>query len=454
CGPWLVSEVSQPGWIQTAPPTFVHSLNTTTGTTTTGINFGNAACTSTPPCATPPPGLAAWWPFNDLPPAGSAMDVTHGDPAWNGAQLELSPGAPGDPTALCLSSPTDHAVVPIADQLDLDFGDGSFSLAAWLNMEPAGAGARLVADQRAEDFSSGAPGTRGWAVWLDGMQSYLSIGTGLATQVVLGPILAANTWTHLVVSVDRTGHHGRWYLNGTPETAFDFTPIDGDIDNSADLRFGQPNPPFGGGLAFHGCIGDISIFREPLDDATAYKAWLPGPIGVYCPEYALLPSVTTYCQTQTTKQVCFKIVNLTNAAQSYHWALAPLPAGPGCTVAGPELITPNAGTVTVLAGGTSANICVTVTRPPGMTAQNATACFQLTFMNDATGVCRTRTSTLRADNTCWCTTPTQASVVGVPARVAAGSTIGIGVGLPCDPIARAYQWRAAWLDDDHDDPLA
>ncbi|MDZ4806192.1 MAG: LamG-like jellyroll fold domain-containing protein, partial [Candidatus Eisenbacteria bacterium] len=454
CGPWLVSEVSQPGWIQTAPPTFVHTLNTTTGTTTTGINFGNAACTTTPPCATPPTGLAAWWPFNDLPPAGIAMDVTHGDPAWNGAQLNLSVGAPGDPTALCLTSPGDYAIVPVAEQLDLDFGDGSFAMAAWLNMEPAGAGARMVADQRAEDFSSGAPGTRGWAIWLDGMQSYLSIGTGSTTQVVLGPILPANSWTHLVVSVDRTGHSGRWYMNGIPEPAFDFTPIDGNIDNSADLRFGQSNPAFGGGLAFHGCIGDISLFREPLDDATAYKAWLPGPIGVYCPEYALMPSMTTYCPTQTSKQVCFKIVNLTASAQSYHWALAPLPASPGCTVAGPSLISPSAGTVTVSAGGTSAAICVTVQRPAGMTAQNATACFQLTFMNDATGVCRTRTSKLRADNTCWCATPTQASVVGVPARVAAGASIGVGIGIPCDPVARAYQWRAVWLDDDHDDPLA
>ena len=73
-------------------------------------------------------------------------------------------------------------------------------------------------------------------------------------------------------------------------------------------------------------------------------------------------------------------------------------------------------------------------------------------MNDATGVCRTRTSTLRADNTCWCATPTQASVMSVAARVAAGAVIGVGVGVPCDPVARAFQWRAVWLDADHPDP--
>ena len=75
-----------------------------------------------------------------------------------------------------------------------------------------------------------------------------------------------------------------------------------------------------------------------------------------------------------------------------------LPAGPGCTVNGPITFSPAAGTVTVPAGSTSAPICVTMTRPAGLTAQNATACFEFSFVNDATGVCRSCTGTLRADN--------------------------------------------------------
>ena len=122
-------------------------------------------------------------------------------------------------------------------------------------------------------------------------------------------------------------------------------------------------------------------------------------------------------------QVCFNIRNNGAAAQSYHWSLAGLPAGPGCDVAGPVQFTPSAGVVVVPAGSTSAPICVTIKRPAGFTAQNTTSCFALSFVNDATGACYTRTAKLRVDNSCWCVTPVQAGVVRIPARGALGGII-------------------------------
>ena len=184
CGPWLVSEVHQPGWVQTFPSTAAHALNTVTGSTTNGVDFGNYACAGYPPCTAPPTGLAAWWPFDDQAPTSVARDVAHTTPPRNGAQLFTGGSAPG---ALCLASVSDHALVPAAEQQDLDFGAGAFSVAAWLQMQPGGAGVRMVADARALDSSSGALGVRGWALWLEGTQSFLSIGTGDTPQVVPGP---------------------------------------------------------------------------------------------------------------------------------------------------------------------------------------------------------------------------------------------------------------------------
>jgi hypothetical protein len=122
-------------------------------------------------------------------------------------------------------------------------------------------------------------------------------------------------------------------------------------------------------------------------------------------------------------------------------------------VAGPVQFTPSAGTVIVPPGGTTAPICVLVRRPAGLTAQNATACFALTYMNTATGACRTRAASLRADTTCWCTLPASA-FASVSARVANGGTIGIGIEHPCDPRNLAYRLSARWPDADHADPLA
>lgn len=452
CGPWTVGEVGQPGWVQTWPPGGTHTLSMGTGTTQNGVNFGNHACASTAPCATMPNGMAAWWSFNDGPGATTAADHAHGSPARNVALLEG--GATSGAGELCLGSATDFARVPVAGQVGLDFGTGSFSIATWLHADASSASPRTIVEKRAR-LSSSPGDTRGWSLYLDGLQSMLEIATGAgATQVIPGPALTAGSFSHLAVSVDRGASAGHWYLNGAPEAAYDFAPVAGSVSNVADLTIGQSGGQTGLEPAFEGCIGDLALFSAPLPAAAVYKAWLPGPIS-WCPEYATLPAMTTFCGNAATRQVCFTISNNHATAQSYHWSLAGLPVGPGCSVAGPTQFSPASGTVVVPAGGNSGPICVTVTRPAGLSTPGASACFALTFVNDATGACRTKTGKLRADYSCWCATPAQSGVVSVPARVPAGATIGIGVGYPCDPVATlAYRLSAVWLDDDHEDPLA
>ncbi len=453
CGPWKVNEAMQPAWVQTAPSPAVHTLNLPTGATQNGVNFGNYSCGTPLNCLLAPPRLAAWWAFDFDPGATSTVDVAHLNPARNVAQLQLDATSAQSPGALCLMSAFDHARVPNADQLGLQFGAGSFSIAAWLNVGASTAGPRTIVEKRVPLAGSSTGQSLGWALYLTGNQSHLEIGTGGAPQVVTGPDVPADTWTHLAVSIDRVAHEGRWYLDGSPIAAFDFAPIAGNVSSGGDLYMGSVSPAFGTGAAFQGCIGDLELFAAPMSPAAAAKAATTGPI-TWCPEYAVMPQVTSICQSQTTAQVCFNICNNTGVPRIYHWSLAGLPAGPGCTLAGPTLFVPASGAVTVPAGGCSPPICVTITRPAGLTAQNATACFALTFINDATGACRSKTGTLRADNTCWCLTPIPAGVVSVPAG-AGGATIGIGVHAPCDPPALlAYRISAVWLDPDHEDPLA
>ncbi|HEX7880491.1 MAG TPA: SBBP repeat-containing protein, partial [Candidatus Eisenbacteria bacterium] len=106
CGPWEVAEVHQPGWVQIYPGGPGHTLNTTTGTTTSGVNFGNYECLTPPPCATPPTGLAARWVFGDDPVTGVALDVAHTEPVRNAATLTTGGSVPD---LLCLSTPADRA---------------------------------------------------------------------------------------------------------------------------------------------------------------------------------------------------------------------------------------------------------------------------------------------------------------------------------------------------------
>jgi len=251
----------------------------------------------------------------------------------------------------------------------------------------------------------------------------------------------AGAWTHLAVSVDRSSPAtGTWFVNGIASSAT-FAPIAGSVSTTADLYVGAVSPPFGTSPGFNGHLDELEIFGTALTTGKVKPIYDAGVVGK-CPEYCRVPAVTSICKDKTSVQVCFSICNGTPTAQTYTWSLAGLPAGPGCTVAGPTSFSPSGGTVTVASGTCSAPICVTIARPAGLTAQNATSCYALTFINNATGVSHTCSGAIRADNTCWCVSPTQTGVVGVAGRIQAGSIgtpIVIGVGGPCDPTG--FPWR-------------
>jgi hypothetical protein len=295
--------------------------------------------------------------------------------------------------------------------------------------------------------------TRCWALYLNGLQCMLEIGIGISTQIVPGPTIAANTWTHIAVSVERSPASGRWYLNGAPAGAFNFVPTPGPISSNADLYLGQASPPFGTAPLL-GCIDELELFDTPLQAATVAQVYAAGTIGK-CPEYCRMPTVTTICKDQTSVQVCFNICNNQPTPQSYHWSLAGQPVG-SCSVNGPVTFTPPAGAVTVGAGSCSLPICVTIPRPSGLTVPNATSCYTLTFVNDATGATYSCNGTIRADYSCWCFTP-PSGITTVAARVMPGSLgtpIVIGAGNPCDHASTlSYRLIPVFTSTDQEDPL-
>ncbi len=453
-GAYTLAEVGVAGWTQTAPPGGSYAITLAGGAAVTGRDFGNYHCPSGG-CVTAPSGMGGWWPMNDAIASPTAADVTHLSPAKN--VLQLSGGAAiaaGGKVgrSLCFGGELDLAFCPNANTAGLAFGVGSFAVDAWLSLAPSGGGPRVVAEKR-QLVSSAPYRTRGWSLYLVGQQLLLEIGNGATVQLVAGPTIAASSWQHVAVSCDRTSGQGRWYVNGALVPGFSFAPLPGFLTTPTDLYVGHAGPAFGS-AGFEGCIDELEIFAAPLSAASAAKLYAAGPQGK-CPEYCRLPEVTSICKNATSVNVCFNVCNSTGTPQTYAWSLAGLPAGPGCSVPGPTTFTPSAGAVTVAPGQCSANLCVTIPRPPGLTAQGATACYVLNVVNTATGECQSCTGTIRADNGCWCVTPAPGGVVPVAARVAPpGTTIGIGVGHPCDPIDRlAYSLSAVYTAHDLEDPL-
>lgn len=451
CGAYTVAEVQQPGWIATAPAGGSHFVGPPIGTTLQGVDFGNRACAGAAPCVGAPPNTAARWTFDVAAGTSTALDIAHPEPPYNRAQVVLGGGAAGGSGQLCMFAPGDHARVPASDQLELDFGTGSFALAVRLVAEPA-AGTRMLVDQRVP--VGGLPGAvRGFALYLDGMQAFLEVGAGGAPQVFPGPVLVAGTPTQVAVSLDRVHGTGLWYLDGETMPAFTFTPPAGSVTTGADLLIGQSADGLAPSAPVFACLDELVVFDDAVNEPAARKAFGPPP-AAWCPDYALLPSTTAICKDRDSVQVCFRIGNRTGTPQTYQWSLAGLPAGAGCSVAGPVQFSPAAGSVTVPAGGLSAPVCVLVQRPAGLVAPDSTACFQLTWANAATGECRSLPATLRADTSCWCAGAGASPVATVAARVPTGATIALPVEHPCDPRQAPYRVTAVWTDTTHADPLA
>ncbi len=460
-GNYTLGEVGQSGWIQTAPSGGTYNVTIVGGQTVTGRNFGNFSCSTSGSCAPPPPFMVAWWPFDEPATSTTAADVTHLSPAKNVAQLlgGLTTSAGGHTgRMLCVSSELAYAVVPNANQLGLAFGAGSFAADAWVKLDPGG-GQRMLVEKRV--FLSGSPyKTRGFALYYNGTQAFLEVGIGISTQVFPGPNVTSGVWHHLAVSVNRTGSLGRWYLNGVPQPAYNFTPAAGTVSSNADLYIGQSSPAFGGAAPLQGCVDDLELFFANSGDAlpaASVAAIHAAGVAGKCPDLVRLPSSTTICAGQTSVQVCFTICNTAAVPQTYTWSLAGLPAGPGCTVAGPTSFSPGSGSVTIGAGACSTPICVTIPRPAGLTAHNATACFELSVVNDDTGRCSSSRGTIRADN-CWCpTTVGPRGLISVPASFGVGA-IGVPIDLPwhnpCGGTAIPYKISAVFEPVGHDDPHA
>ena len=458
-GSYTISEVGQAGWVQTAPAGGTYPVTVTLGVSNNGNDFGNYPCTNQSGCVMIPTGMGAWWPFNETPGALATYDITHLSPARNVASLFggasiLVNGEVGN--RLCFNSELDYAKVLNSNQLGINFAAGSFAADAWLKLGAGVGGQRMIAEKRVL-LSSSPYKTRGWAIYLNGNQLFIEIGTGVATQIVPGPTVPATTWTHFAVSVDRSTNSGKWYLGGAPQAAFDFVPITGTLSTNADLWMGKSSPSFPSSQGFVGCVDELELFTSALSATMVNQLALAASSGK-CPEYCSVPSVVTICKNQNSVNVCFNICNQTGSAQSYHWSLAGLPIAPGCSVAGPTTFSPPAGSVVVPAWSCSAPICVIIPRPAGLTTHNATSCYSLTFMNDSTGVCHTCTGKIRADYSCYCISPSQTGIVKVPARLAAGIIgipIDIGVGHPCDPVDRLnYQLTAVFTDGNQNDPQA
>ena len=427
-GTYVVSEVGQPGWVQTAPPGGTYTV--TLPPDALNLAFGNYDCPGDP-CLKPPVGMVSWWPL-DEPGPSLAHDIMGGNlGGWTGSPVSV----PGQ-VSRGLQCMTASDYVNCTPATNLNFGTGNFSIDAWILLKTQSSGVRTIVDKRFQ--AAGAATPAGYAMYVFNNRIGFQLGDGVTFQNLgwTGPALTTNVWHHVAVVVNRGSGNVILYQDAVSQTVP--TTVTGSVTNSAIVRLGQRW--ISGPIAFEGVIDEVEIFKRMLtagEVAALYGADGHGK----CKKFCRVPKASTYWGTQQTLNVCFSIINRDwSAPMSANWSLAGLPAAAGCSVAGPTVFTPSSGTVTVPAGG-SATVCVTIQRPAGLTP-GQTACYQFTVLDSLSGTCFSCVSVLRASNQWKFLDPASTDLQPVPSdgttapvSFTVTNTGGVASGIPYRVVA-------------------
>jgi hypothetical protein len=377
-GTYTLCEITQPGWVQTTPATGCITYAVSNGQIIQNVNFGNWACKVDTSCVKPPRCIVGWWPF-DEGLGTTAADIAGGA---NGA-LVGSPQWVAGVTGSALNFPTANDYVNAGISGLHNFGTGSFSMDAWIWTTDKSTKVRTIIDKRP------ASGTlQGYALYLSyghlGLQIADGVGTQFTNYGTTSPTLWDGKWHHVAATICRqpgVTPRATLYVDGAVIASWSGAIVrTGSVSNGGRLLFGQQD--YSPGTPFKGIIDEPELYRCCLDSAQVAALYTACDKGK-CRNACYVPSVVSSCGTIATPQLT--ICNFTNTPQTYSWTIAGLPAGPGCTIAGPTVFAPAAGSITVPAYSWSSTF-INVTIPGGMTLSDI-ACYEVTVVNDSTGAC-------------------------------------------------------------------
>ena len=255
------------------------------------------------PCVPPPPGLAAWWTFDEMagPTANDLAGMVNNLGTYNGSP---TPSAGMVSNALCFNGINDF--VQVANQDEINFIGSctngtntaeSFTIDAWIKVNPGNSTAQTLLDKR----SNIAATPQGYNLFLDnGALSFqLADGVNWYDYISPGPDLRDGQWHFIAVTVARCGTNGNagtLYV-GTNQVLNFLDPLTGDLNNSADLLIGQPDPYYNHSY-YSGCLDELEIFKRVLAPQELQGILNAGSAGK-CKDPCLLSGPTLLCSNLT-----------------------------------------------------------------------------------------------------------------------------------------------------------
>lgn len=387
-GIYVVSETNQPGWVNAGAA--ARNVDVA-GASVTGVDFGNWLCSgsSTTPCVAPPRCTVGWYSFDEGTGA-IAHDLASGHDGLFVGSLTWIAGKHG--TAVHFPGGANYLRVNDATAPNLDFGNGSFTIDAWVRTTmPAGNTVASLLDKRDVDTGVGYH----LYTYQGRLGLVVATSTGLAS-LSGGPVISDGLWHFVAAIVCRTplgANSMRLFIDGHVVAQQTSSVPTGSVSNSHDLWIGQRDRD--GASNFVGDVDELEFMSCCVDTAALSRVWSAGANGK-CHESCYVTNVANGPY-GSLPQPCLTIFNSASTPQTYHWSVAGLPAYGNCT-ADPADFTPNSGVVTVAAHGWQ-TIWLTPVLPAMQPGQST--CFMTSVVNDATGRCFSCTGRLTQPRRLW-----------------------------------------------------
>jgi hypothetical protein len=242
--------------------------------------------------------MVAWWPLNESTGAVVVNDIigfnNQGTPKSGG-----SLGSANSPAAIAgqvggavnfksnlqsLATNTGAANIEVPDHDEIDFGTGDLSIDAWVRMlapppSDAPTQSRLIVGKLEPTRSALATTGTGYALSLvaspaNGASLQFMMGDGgpLVSYTTRERFVPFDTWTHVVVTVDRKGGKVAFYINGQLVPATEATMPKGSVSNGSSLLIGGSN------IGGQGFLNTIFLYPEvSLDEIEMFKRLLTSP---------------------------------------------------------------------------------------------------------------------------------------------------------------------------------
>ena len=271
-GTYTIKEIVQSGWTPTTPnPQTV----TVQPGQTVNVLFGN---TRERGCVPPPSDMVAWWTFDEG--SGSvANDIAlfnnqgtlHNGPAW-------IPGMVAG--ALRFDGQDDYVQVP--NHPELNVGNGSFTIDAWVRTTWNGYGVVVLQDKRGPaagyhlHLYRSAQYTGGRAV---PALNVTGGGTFENHNAVNAPDVADRQWHHIAAVADVPAKQVRIYMDGVLVYTGTSNVLGNNLNNDDAFYLGMRTPTHGGGGHFPGDLDEVELFKRALTQQEIQAIYNAGSAG-------------------------------------------------------------------------------------------------------------------------------------------------------------------------------